>query len=186
VVTIAALWLPIVLSAVLIFIVSSVIHMMSPWHKNDYPKLTNQDQVMEVLRPLNIPPGDYFIPRPDTREQMRDPAFLEKVKRGPVMVFTVLPQGGISVGKNLIAWLVYLLVIGILAAYVAGRALSAGAPYLAVFRFAGVTAFIAYTLALWQMSIWYARSWKTSFKITVDGLIYGLLTAGVFGWLWPQ
>ena len=185
-VTIAALWLPIVLSAVLIFIVSSVIHMMSPWHKNDYPKLTNQDQVMEVLRPLNIPPGDYFIPRPDTREQMRDPAFLEKVKRGPVMVFTVLPQGGISVGKNLIAWLVYLLVIGILAAYVAGRALRAGAPYLSVFRFAGVTAFIAYTLALWQMSIWYARSWKTSFKITVDGLIYGLLTAGVFGWLWPQ
>lgn len=183
---IAALWLPILLSAVLVFLVSSVIHMMSPWHKNDYPMLENQDRVMDALRPLNIPPGDYFVPRPKDRKEMSDPAFIEKTKRGPVVVFTVMPPGGVNIGKNLIGWFVYLLVVGFFAAYVAGRALPAGSPYLSVFRFVGVTAFLAYTVALWQMSIWYARSWMTSVKVTVDGLIYGLLTAGMFGWLWPR
>jgi len=185
VVGIAALWLPILLSAVLVFIVSSIIHMMSPWHKNDYPLLANQDRVMDALRPLNIPPGDYFIPRPKDRAEMRDPAFVEKTKRGPVVVFTVFPSA-MNMTKNLIGWFVYLLVVGLFAAYVAGRALPAGSPYLSVFRFVGVTAFLAYTLALWQMTIWYNRALMTSIKITVDGLIYGLLTAGMFGWLWPK
>jgi len=186
VVGIAALWLPILLSAVLVFIVSSIIHMLSPWHKNDYPLLPNQDQVMDALRPLNIPPGDYFVPRPKDRKEMSDPAFQEKTKRGPVVVFTVLPAGGVNIGRNLIGWLIYLLVVGVFAAYVAGRALPAGSPYLSVFRFVGVTAFLAYTVALWQMTIWYARSWITSVKVTVDGFIYALLTAGMFGWLWPR
>ena len=182
---IAALWLPIVLSAVLVFIVSSIIHMMSPWHKNDYPMLANQDRVMDALRPLSIPPGDYFIPRPKDRAEMRDPAFIEKTKRGPVVVFTVFPSA-MNMTKNLIGWFVYLLVVGLFAAYVAGRALPAGSPYLSVFRFVGVTAFLAYALALWQMTIWYNRALMTSVKVTVDGLIYGLLTAGMFGWLWPK
>ena len=58
--------------------------------------------------------------------------------------------------------------------------------YLRVFRFAGATAFIGYAVALWQMSIWYRRAWSTTIKATVDGLIYALLTAGTFGWLWPR
>jgi hypothetical protein len=57
---------------------------------------------------------------------------------------------------------------------------------LRVFRFVGVTAFIGYTVALRQMSIWYRRAWSTTLKATVDGLIYALLTAGTFGWLWPR
>jgi len=185
VVGIGALWLPILLSAVLVFIVSSIIHMMSPWHKNDYPMLPNQDQVMDALRPLNIPPGDYFVPRPKDRAEMRDPAFVEKTKRGPVVLFTVFPSA-MNMAKNLIGWFVYLLVVGFFAAYVAGRALPAGSPYLPVFRFVGVTAFLGYSLALWQMTIWYRRALLTSIKVTVDGLIYALLTAGMFGWLWPR
>ena len=55
-----------------------------------------------------------------------------------------------------------------------------------MFRFVGVTAFLAYAAALWPMSIWYRRSWLTTFKGTVDGLVYALLTAGTFGWLWPR
>jgi hypothetical protein len=91
-----------------------------------------------------------------------------------------------SMGRNLGFWFLYLIVVGILGAYVAGRALSVGASYLQVFRFVGATAFIAYSAALWQMSIWYRRAWITTIKATVDGLIYSLLTAGVFGWLWPR
>jgi hypothetical protein len=181
-----ALWLPILLSAAAVFIVSSVIHMMSPWHKSDFPKLANEDKVMDALRPLALPPGDYMVPRPASMEDMRSADYTEKMKKGPVVIMTVVPNGPPSMGKNLIMWFLYSLVVGILAAYVAGRALPVGASYLHVFRFAGVTAFIAYSAALWQISIWYSRSWMTTFKESVDGLIYALITAGMFGWLWPR
>ena len=182
----SALWLPILLSSVLVFVLSSVIHTVLPWHKSDYPKLPNEDRVMDALRPLAIPPGDYMMPRPSSRQEMRTPQFVEKFKRGPVVMLTVFPGGSMSMGKNLVMWFLYSVVVGCFAAYLAGRALPAGAAYLQVFRFAGVTAFIAYSVALWQMSIWYHRSWLTTIKATVDGLIYALLTAGTFGWLWPR
>jgi len=182
----SALWLPILLSSVLVFVLSSVIHTVLAWHKSDYPKLPNEDRVMDALRPLAIPPGDYMMPRPSSRQEMRSPQFVEKFKKGPVVMFTVFPGGSMSMGKNLVMWFLYSVVVGCFAAYVAGRALPAGAAYLQVFRFAGVTAFVAYSVALWQMSIWYHRSWVTTIKATVDGLIYALLTAGTFGWLWPR
>ena len=181
-----ALWLPILLSAVLAFVASSLIHMASPWHKSDYPKVPNEDALMDALRPLAIPPGDYMIPRPASMQEMRSPEFLERLSRGPVMVATVLPNGPGNMRRNLGLWFVYQVVVSIFAAYIAVHALPVGAPYLAVFRFVGCTAFIGYSLALWQMSIWYRRAWSTTIKATIDGLIYGLLTAGVFGWLWPR
>jgi hypothetical protein len=101
-------------------------------------------------------------------------------------MMTVMPSGSMAMGKQLTMWFGYAVVVGIFAAYVAGRALPPGTPYLAVFRFAGVTAFLGYAVALWQMSIWYHRAWITTVKATVDGLIYALLTAGTFGWLWPR
>jgi hypothetical protein len=179
------LWLPILVSAVLVFVASSVIHMASPWHKTDYPKLATEQQVMDALRPLAIPPGDYFVPRPAGREELNSPAFKEKMKQGPVVLFTVMP-GEFSMGRNLALWFLFCVVVGVFAAYITGRALPAGTPYLQVFRFAGATAFIGYSLALWQLSIWYHRAWLTTIKATLDGLIYGLLTAGTFGWLWPR
>jgi hypothetical protein len=181
-----SLWLPIVLSSVLVFVVSSLIHMASSWHKGDYPKAPGEDKVMDALRPFGIPPGDYMIPRPSSREDMRSPEFAEKMKKGPVMILTVLPNGPIAMGTNLVLWFLYSAVVSIFAAHVAGRALPVGAAYLGVFRFAGVTAFAGYSLALWQMSIWYRRAWSTTIKATLDGLIYALLTAGTFGWLWPR
>jgi hypothetical protein len=181
-----ALWLPILLSAVIVFVASSIIHMALPWHKSDYAKLPNEDRVMDALRPLAIPPGDYMIPRPSSREDMRSPEFAEKLKKGPVIVATVIPNGPMSMGRSLILWFLYLVVVSFFAAYVAGRALPVGAQYLRVFRFVGATAFIGYAVALWQMSIWFRRAWSTTIKATVDGLIYALLTAGTFGWLWPR
>ena len=185
-VELSALWLPILLSAVIVFIASAIIHMSSPLHKKDYIKLPNEDKVMDLLRPLAIPPGDYMVPRPESSKDMKSPEFMEKMKKGPVMMFTVFPSGPANMGKSLILWFLYCFVVGLFAAYVAGRALAMDAPYLHVFRFAGTTAFLAYSAALWQMSIWYRRSWGTTIRLTIDGLIYGLLTAGVFGWLWPR
>ena len=180
------LWLPILLSAVLVFVVSSIIHMALPWHKNEYPKVPNEDKVMDALRPLAVPPGDYMVPRASSMQEMRSPAFVERMKKGPVMVLTVMPNAPVAMGKSLVLWFFYSVVVGVFAAYVAGRALPGGAPYLRVFQLVSVTAFIGYSAALWQMSIWYGRAWSTTIKATVDGLVYALLTAGMFGWLWPR
>ena len=108
------------------------------------------------------------------------------MKNGPVMVITVMPNGPISMGRNLALWFCHAVVVGLFAAYITGRALPPGTGYPQVFRFAGAVAFIGYALALWQMSIWFHRAWTTTIKSTVDGLIYALLTAGTFGWLWPR
>ncbi len=182
----SALWLPILLSSVIVFVASSIIHMASPWHKSDYPRMANEDQVMDALRPLAIAPGDYMVPRPSSMADMKSAEFKAKVERGPVMIATVMPNGQTSMARNLGMWFVYLIAVGIITAYVAAHALLPGAPYRAVFRFAGLVSFVAYALALWQLSIWYRRSWGITFKATVDGLIYGLLTAGTFAALWPH
>lgn len=184
--SLASLWLPILLSAVIVFVASSVLHMALPLHRGDYRKIPDEDKFMDALRPLSIPPGDYMVPRPSSMKEMGSPEFTEKMKKGPVMVLTVMPNGKTAIGKYMVLWCIYSAVVSLLAAYVAGRALPVGAPYLHVFRFAGTTAFIGYSVALWQLSIWYRRSWATSIKYTFDGLIYGCLTAGVFGWLWPR
>jgi len=181
-----SLWLPILLSAVGVFVVSSVIHMFTPWHKSDYRKVPNEDRVMDTLRPLAIPPGDYMMPRPESTQEMRSPAFVEKFKKGPVMMFTIMPGGSMAMGKNLVQWFLFSVVVGIFTAFVAGSVLPPRAGYGPAFHFAGLTAFAGYTLALWPMSIWYRRSWITTIKGTADGLIYALLTAGVFAWLWPH
>jgi hypothetical protein len=181
-----ALWIPIVLSAVIAFVVSSVIHMMSPWHKSDYPKLPNQDAIMDALRPFAIPPGDYMLPRPNDMNDMKSAEFIAKVNKGPKVVMTVMQPGTTGMGKNLAGWFVYLLAVDVFAAYVAGRALPHGADYLHVFRFVGVTAFLGFSAALWQLAIWYSRSVNITIKSSIDGLIYALLTAGTFGWLWPR
>lgn len=180
------LWLPILLSAVAVFVLSSVVHMATPWHAGDYRRLPDEDAVVEALRPLGIPPGDYMVPRPASMKEMGSPEFAEKMTKGPVMVLTVMPSGPPSMTPSLIGWFAYSLVVGLFAAYVASRALPVGAAHLAVLRFAGATAFIGYSLALWQMSIWYHRSWLTTLKCTVDGLVYALLTGGILAWLWPR
>jgi hypothetical protein len=181
-----ALWLPILLSSVFVFIVSSIIHMASPWHKTDYPKMPNEEAVMDALRPLAIPPGDYFFPKPASMADMKSEEFKAKRARGPVVMMTVMPSGQVGMGRELVLWFLFSVVVSIFAAYICAHALLPGAPYRAVFRFAGLTSFIGYSVALWPMSIWYRRAWTTTIKGTVDALIYGGLTAGTFGWLWPR
>lgn len=181
-----SLWLPILVSAIFVFIASSIIHMFLKWHDSDYHSVPDEAAFGDAVRPFAIPPGDYMIPRPKSMDEMKSPEFAEKMCNGPVMMFTVMRNGEMSMGRSLGLWFAYLVVVGVLVAYVAGRALPPAAHYLEVFRFAGATAFIAYSVALWQMWIWYHRSLGTTLRNTLDSLIYALLTAGTFGWLWPK
>lgn len=185
-VSISSLWLPILVSAVFVFIVSSIIHMFLPYHRSDFAKVPSEDDVMDALRKFDIPPGDYVFPYAGSPEAMRSEEFQAKSKKGPAAFVTFVEPGPPAMGTSLVLWFVYSIAIGIFTAYVTGRALGPGAEYLNVFRFAGTTAFLCYAVALWQDSIWYKRKWSTTVKNTFDGLVYALLTAGVFGWLWPS
>jgi len=185
-VTIPSLWLPILLSSVFVFLVSFVIHAVLTYHYSDFKKLPDEDKAMDLLRGLNIPPGEYMAPHAGSLSNMKSPEFQAKVEKGPGFTLTIWGGGRPSMGKSLALWFLFSLIVGVFAAYIAGRALGPGAPYLSVFRFAGFTAFACYCVAGWQDSIWFKRSWSRTFKNTIDGLIYGLITAGTFGWLWPE
>ncbi len=181
-----ALWLPILLSAVFVFIISSLIHMVLGYHKSDYKKLPDEDSVMDALRKFEIPEGDYFMPCPTKDCSMRSPEFVQKMNKGPVALITMLKSGCPTMGKSLVLWFLYSVVVSIFAGYICDRAVGPGANYLQVFRFVGSSAFMAYSFALCQDSIWYHRNWCTTIKYMFDGLIFALVTAGTFGWLWPR
>jgi hypothetical protein len=186
-VPVTSLIIPVLISSVLVFLASFVIHMVLAYHRSDLRKLADQqeDLVMETLRHLNLPPGDYGVPHPGSPDRMRDPAFVAKMQKGPVILMNVSPGSSPALAKNLTQWFIYTLVVGVFAAYITGRAVGPGIEYLTVFRFVGTTAFMGYSLALLHESIWYKRSWVRTAKSMFDGLVYALLTAGVFGWLWP-
>ncbi len=184
-VPITALWLPILLSAVAVFLASSIIHMALPYHRADYGRVPAEDDVMDALRKFAIPPGDYFLPCAGSPAEMKNPEYKEKLRKGPLVLMTVLASDGYAMGKRLIQWFLYSLVVGLVAAH-AAQALGASASRRFVFHVTAIVAFSAYALALWQNSIWYSRKWSTTIKSTIDGLIYGVITGSIFVWLWPH
>ena len=185
-VPLVSLWMPVLVSAVIVFVASAIIHMVLPYHRNDLRKVPKEDDVMDALRRFNIPPGDYAVPHAGSPQGMKKPEFVEKMKKGPIVLMTIAAGGPPSMGTSLLLWFVYSVLVSVFAAYVASRAVAPGAHYLAVFRLVGCTAFMGYSFALLQNSIWYKRNWGTTIKLVFDGLIYALLTAGSFGWLWPR
>ncbi|HXV14122.1 MAG TPA: hypothetical protein VEC56_07940 [Candidatus Krumholzibacteria bacterium] len=184
-VTVMSLWLPILVSAVVVFIASSIVHMVLKYHANDFAKIPNEDAIMDALRKFNIPQGEYCVPRADSMKAMKEQAFVDKLNKGPVLLMTILPNGPFNMGKSLGLWFGHSVIVSVFAAYIAGRALGPGSDYLDVFRFAGTVAFVGYTLGVWQGWIWYKRKTSTVIKLTIDGLVYGLCTGGVFGAMWP-
>ena len=182
----AALWLPMLISIVIVFVASSIIHMAMPWHKTEYPAVPNQDAVADALRPYAIPPGDYMLPRGAGMADMKSPAFQDKMNRGPNIIMTVLPNGMTKMGPMFVQWTLFIAVVTLFAAYAASRAMAPGVDYKQVFRMISIVAFAGYALGEWPISIWYRRGFALAAKSTFDALIYALLTAGVFGWLWTE
>ncbi len=179
--TIISLWLPIVVSAVVVFIAGSIIWMAMPWHRNDWSKTPDEERVRAAL--ASTDPGHYTVPNIADREQFKDPDVKQKLIDGPQAYITVIPSGEPQMGGKLLLMLLYNLLVAVFCAYVVSRSLSAGAEYLAVFRIAGTTAFLAYGMAYIQESIWFGRSWSMTAKNFLDALIYAVLTGGIFGWL---
>jgi nucleoside recognition membrane protein YjiH len=182
-VPVTMLWLPILVSAVFVFIASNILWMMLPfWHRADYGKLPDEKTVLDALS--SVKNGQYIVPCVDwgklTPEQRAE------MQRGPSALLLLRNPATFRFGKILPLWLLYIVVISIFVAYLTGIARAAGTPYLEVFRVAGAAAVLAYTFRTIPEAIWYGKPWKVVFKEMIDGTIYGLLTAGAFGWLWPK
>jgi hypothetical protein len=184
-VPLTALWLPILLAAVIVFLASSILHMVLPYHRSDYQRLPDEDKLTAALRAAGLTRGLYIFPY-CTHKEMKSPAMIEKYKQGPVGMLTVFPSGPPAMPKFLAMWFAYCLVIGLFVACLTGSTVAPGAPYLAVFRVAGTAAFLGYGVGQLVNSIWAGQPWSVTIKHVIDGLLYSLLTAGTFGWLWPR
>lgn len=182
-VSLMLLWLPILVSAVVVFVASSAIWMLLQYHNSDWRKLPDEEAVRAALKATT--PGQYSVPNAASSADRKDPEWQEKYKQGPAAMLVVFPHGSLAMGKQLTQWFTYCVAISLLVAYVASITLPTGADYLHVFRIAGTVAVLAYAGAAPMRSIWFGYRWSATAKDVLDGVIYGLLTAGVFGWLWP-
>ena len=180
------LWLPILLSAVFVFVVSSVIHMLIPIHKNDHKKLPDEGAVLDALRKHRIPPGSYMFPMCGSMKDMASPEMLAKYEQGPVGQLVVHPTGAPAIGPALLQWFLFSIFIGVFVAYITGRGLARGTNFSDVFQLAGSTAILGYAFGDVCQSIWKAQSWSVTAKFIFDGVLYGLATGATFAWLWPK
>ena len=178
------LWLPILLSAVAVFVISSVIHMALQIHKGDYRKMPGEDVVLATLRAQGVGAGQYMFPCAASMKEMSSPEMLAKFKQGPVGM-VVVRSGGMALGQSLLQWFLYTILIGVFVAYVAGLALPHGAGFKAVFRLASAAAVLGYAFSNVSDSIWKGVAWSTTFRFLFDGVVYGVATGAAFAWLWP-
>jgi hypothetical protein len=181
-----ALWMPIVVSAALVFIALALVHGLLGWHKGDMTAVPREAEVMDMLRGLNLPPGDYRFPFSTSVDEMKTPEWDDKMKQGPVGVMSISPSAPMNMGKMFGQWFVYSLIIAVLAAYITGRTHAPGAPYLEVFRVSSAVTFCCFVVGLWQNWIWWGQSTRFAVTNSLDGIIYALITGATFGWLWPR
>lgn len=181
--SLAALWLPILLSAVLVFVVSSVIHMVLPIHRSDYKGLPDEDPIRDAIR--GTPPGMYMFPHAESLKEAQTPEMLEKMKVGPVGVLMLRPDGMWSMGPALLKWFAFTLIVGTFCAYLAGIAHGPGTAAVTIFQVTGAVAFLGYVFSHVHEWTWKGLDTSIMVKFMIDGVIYTLITAGTFAWLWP-
>jgi hypothetical protein len=176
------LWLPILVSAIVVFAMSALVWTVLPWHKKDYRKCTNEDAVSNALK--GSATGAYVLPHVADPAEFRNDAVRQRYADGPNAFITVVANGLPKMGPKLAMSFLLNLLVGIVCAYLLSRMMNPEAPYLEVFRLTGTTAFVAYGMGYFQESIWFGRPWSLTLKNLFDAFLYGLLTGGVFGWLY--
>lgn len=180
------LWLPILLSAVVVFVISSLIHMVFKWHASDYGAFANEDAVRDAIRAGNPAPGRYVLPFCKDMKDMAGDAMMKKYQAGPVGHVTILRNGAPHMGKYLGQWFLWCLVIAIVAAYLAARVFGLDHGHArAAAKLVGAVSFIAHGFGTVTESIWMDRPWSTTAKHLLDAALYGLGSGLVFCWLWP-
>ncbi|QJR15113.1 hypothetical protein [Usitatibacter palustris] len=185
-VTLTQLWLPILLSAVAVFVASSLIHTVIKWHQSDYFKLGNEDDVRAVIRAGGARPGLYVIPHVLEGADCAKPEVLARFTEGPVGFLTLRPVGPPNIVKPLIQWFSLVLLIAIAVAALAAWTLPKNASFMTVTTIVGAITFLAYACGGPINGIWMGKPWRSAFKEILDGFVYAAATALVFAWLWPR
>ena len=181
-----ALWLPILLSAVVVFVISSLIHMVLKWHAPDYRGFSNEDAVRDAMRAGNPTPGHYVVPYCKDMKEMAGEAMLKKYREGPIGHISLAPNGAPNMGKLLGLWFLWSLAVAVVGAYLAARVYGLDHGHArAAAKLFGAVAFIAHGFGTVTESIWMARSWSTSMKYMLDAALYAIGSGLVFYWLWP-
>jgi len=180
-----SLWLQVIVSAVAVFVASSIMHMALKYHKADYKSLSNEDAVRDALGRGNPKPGVYVTPHCGDMKQMKDPAMKAKYDKGPVAVLTVLPNGLPMMPKLLGQWFAFSVLVSFVAAYVARHTLQPGADGMLVMRITGTVAFAGYAVSHLSDSIWKGQPWGNTLRSVIDGGIYALVTGLTFRLMWP-
>jgi hypothetical protein len=169
-----------------VFFASAVIHMVLQLHKGDFQALPDEPGFRAALLKSKPASGQYMVPYCSDMKQMKSPEMVAKLNEGPCGIVVIRPSGQMAMGPFLGQWFVVCLIISFTCAYLASRLLPAGQSYLVVFRAVGTAAFMAYGYGNFAHSVWGGRPWRVLAIDLFDSLIYGCLTAGVFGWLWPH
>lgn len=185
-VTMVGLWLPILLSGVIVFVVSSIIHMALKYHSKDYSRLPDEEAVRAALGKQDPPPGQYAVPFCGSMKAMQAPEMQAKYREGPVAFITVFPKGPMKMGGRLLQWFLFSIGVAVFVAYLTSRTLTPETPYMQVFRFSGTIAFLGYGGALVWAGIWKGVPWSKVWLDVFDSLIYALATAGAFAGFWPR
>jgi len=184
-VTLPALWLPIVLSAVIVMVGSTIVWMVLKYENAEWEPIPGEDQLREAVRKLNLAaPGQYVFPH--MRGSADPQAAMKKWEEGPNGVLLLMKAQKFSMGGRLTLAFLFYLVVSFFAAYVASHALARGVDYLRVFQIVGAASFMGYSFGVFSDTIWFGRTWSSALKTAFSGLIYACLTAGTFGWLWPR
>jgi hypothetical protein len=180
-----SLWIAVLASAAAVFVGSSILHMLLRYHRADIKGLPDEDAVRAALARSAPAPGLYFTPYCVDHTQMREPEMMEKLRKGPVAMITICPNGPPSMGRSLALWFLFSVLVSFVSAYIARHTLKPGADGMLVMRITGTVAFAAYGLSHVSDSIWKAQPWGNTVRALVDALVYALLTGAVFRLLWP-
>lgn len=179
-------WLPILLSAVLVFVASSLIHMVVKWHNPDYFKLANEDEVREAIRRGQPGPGQYVLPYCMDMKAIGTPEFQAKFTEGPVAMLYLKANGLPSMGAPLGGWFLFNLAIGTAIACLVSRTIAPGAAPGQVFQLAAGVAFLVHAGGAVPAAIWMGKPWRVVMKEVGDGIVYALITGALFGCFWPR
>lgn len=182
--TLIALWLPILLSAVVVFVISCIVHMVLKWHNSDYNGFANEGDIRAAINAGKPAPGRYVIPFCKEMSDMKGEAMQQKYREGPIGHIVLGPVGAPQIGKFMGQWFVWTLVVSTIAAYLAARVCGFGHPHAAA-KLAGAIVFVAMGFGTVTESIWSMRPWSSSAKFLIDAALYGLGAGLVFLYFWP-
>ncbi len=183
------LWLPILLSAIAIWFISTIASMALPHHKQDWINLpdppTGEDNFMDDLRKRAIPPGNYLFPDFRTPAALKSPKVEQALKQGPVGHLSIW-KTPVTMGDKLLGAFIVHLIVAILIAYLTRLALPTSAPFAKVFQFAATAGILAYSFSSIPSALWFGAYKRTIIASVVDGIVFGLVIGAIFAWRWPH